>query len=169
MGGWVNWSVFDRYSITIYDAENLNELANADTADLVNQERAWARANQDSYWGGLDAKWQPHDLWLVGGRALFDRSAVPSWALSPNNYDADTLMLSALAAITPLRQLQVGLSFTHHVVATRVVDDSLFTMTLSQANRHADAWNYPHANGTYNGYTERFGVQVRGTFGGGDR
>ncbi|MDP6934159.1 MAG: outer membrane protein transport protein, partial [Myxococcota bacterium] len=169
MGGWVNWSVFDAYEITIYDTESLNELANPDTAELVNQERKWARDNQDSAWGGLDAKWRLHEQWLLGGRALFDRSAVPSWALSPNNYDADTLMLSALAAVSPLPQLQVGLSFTHHVVATRVVDDSQFAMTLAQADRRADAWNYPHSNGTYDGFTERVGIQVRGNFGGGDR
>lgn len=160
MGGWVGWSVFDDYEIDIHDAQAATEAG----SELVNQERTWARANTDSAWGGIDVKGEiADDRVVLGARALYDQSAIPDEALSTNNYDANTLMLSGLLAWRPVKALELGASFTHHLLATREVTTSGFGMTV-EGERADDRWYYPSANGTYSGSINRIGVQVRAGF-----
>lgn len=163
MGGWVGWSVFEDYEIRIHDAQAQTE----EGAAMVEQERLWARANEDSAWGGLDVKGQLADGRVtLGGRVLYDAAAVPDAALSTNNYDANAVMLSGLLGATPLPWLTVSVSYTHHILATREVDTSAFSVTLDGRDEIADRWFYPHANGTYAGFVNRMGVQARFQLGG---
>jgi len=164
MGGWVGWSAFTDFMISIADVEELNELENPETAELVNREQRWARANEDSFWMGLDGKYQITDRWLAGGRLLYDRSAVPDAALSPNNYDTNTLMISGLAAFKPVKFLELGLSFTRQVAATRVVTESGFGVTLDEESATDERFFYPHMAGTYSAWVNRFGLQLRSAF-----
>ncbi len=160
MGGWVRWSVFTDFHITVSDPQ----IESAEGKDLIEQSRKWARANVDSGWGGLDVKAHPAEKWTVGGRLLYDAAAVPTEALSTNNYDANAWMLSALAAWRPVPAVEVGASWTHHFLEERVVEESGFAQTLEGTPRE-DRWNYPHAAGTYSGGIDRIGVAVRLAFG----
>jgi long-subunit fatty acid transport protein len=164
MGGWVGWSAFTDFMISISGVEELNEIENPETADLVNREQRWARANVDSFWLGLDGKYDIGDRWTVGGRALYDRSAIPDAAMSPNNYDADLLMLGALGAFQVMDFLSLGASFTRQIVATRTVTNSAFGVTLDPETANEERWFYPHQNGTYSSWVNRFGVHVRSSF-----
>jgi long-subunit fatty acid transport protein len=159
LGGWVHWSVFEDYDINIHGAEIEGEEAQ----DLVNQRRTWARANQDSFWGGLDVKGEVGRRVTLGGRALYDRAAVPDAALSPNNYDADEVLLSGLAAVRVVKGVEVGVSYTHHFVQTRTVPTSGYAMTLA-TERAEDRWYYPQSAGTYAGTIDRLGLSLRGGF-----
>jgi len=102
---------------------------------------------------------------VLGGRVLYDMAAVPDAALSMNNYDANTVMLSGLLAARPARFLELGVSYTHQFIGTRTVTDSAFEMTLDTATRKEDRYFYPSANGTYSGSVNRLGVQARFAFG----
>lgn len=164
MGGWVNWSVYDDFEIRITGIED-NPGVDPDAAQLVNKEQAWARDARDSVWGALDAKATLLDGWLtVGGRALFDRAAVPDAAVSPNNYDANSVTVSGMAAlhILPVK-LDVVLSYGQGFMADRTITDSGYAVTLG-ADRLPERWYYPHANGHYSGWTRRAGVAVRWRF-----
>ncbi len=160
MAGWVDWSAFDDFLITITGAEEYNDLPKEESADLVNQTRRWARANQDSYWGGLDLKLRPVDRLLLGTRVLLDSSAIPDEALSPNNYDANNLMLSLLGAWKASSHAELGLSLTQHFLASRQVDDSAFLVTLDDSSTPEDRWNYPQMNGSYRGWLTRCGISL---------
>jgi len=163
MGGWIGWSAFTDFDITVSGVEERNELQKPAAADLVNQRRQWARANRDTGWGGVDVKGELGEQWLVGGRVLYDRAAVPNEAVLANNYDADTLLLSGLVAYRPLPALQVGLSFTHHLMPTRTITNSAFGVTLE--DQVEDRWFYPHGNGTYRASIEHIDLVVRTSFG----
>jgi hypothetical protein len=120
-------------------------------------------------WGGLDVKGQlADDRVTLGGRILYDASAIPDNAVSTNNYDANTLMLSGLLGVRPLDWLQLSVSYTHHVIAERIVTDSSFGMSLDERDPARDRWYYPAANGTYSGVVNRMGVQARFALGQGD-
>lgn len=161
MGGWVRWSVFQDFAVTVTDPQIAAEEGQA----LITQSRKWARANVDSGWAGLDVKARLHPAWTVGGRLLYDGAAVPTEALSTNNYDADAWMLSAMAAWRPKAAIEVGASWTHHFLAERTVEESGFGQTIEGAAPD-DRWNYPHAAGVYSGAIDRVGVAVRLHFGG---
>lgn len=159
MGGWVHWSVYTDFVIAVENSTAEHEEARA----LMEQERLWARANVDSGWAGVDVKGRLGDRWTLGGRLVYDGAAVPDAALSTNNYDADALMLSGMAAWKPHEAVEIGLSWTHHFLQDRVVEDSGFGMTI-EGETPEDRWNYPHANGTYGGTIDRIGVAVRAGF-----
>jgi long-subunit fatty acid transport protein len=159
MGGWVQWSVYRDFEIELTEADAPKEDARA----LIERQRLWARANEDSWWAGLDAKGRLSERLLVGGRVLYDRHAVPDEALSTNNYDADDVLLSGILAFKPLKHLEFGVSYTHHFLDTRTVEDSAFGMTI-EGERNEDRWYYPHANGTYSGQIDRVGFSVRSEF-----
>ena len=93
-------------------------------------------------------------------RLLFDKAAVPDEAMSPNNGDADTIMLSGLVAFQALKPMTIGLSGARYFSQTRTITDSGFYMTLDEANRAEDRWNYPHGNGTYEVNLTRLGISV---------
>lgn len=183
MGGWVGWSAFTDYDITtrveasqfedelcdkdgdgIADECNDLQKQNAEkTAGLVSQDRQWARDNKDSFWVGVDAKVKAHRFLTVGGRVLYDHTAIPSPALSTNNYDAPAVTLGAVAVFTPLEQLGISLSFGRQFLATRTVEDSAFAVTLAD-NPKPDRYFYPSANGTYSAGINRVGIAVTGKF-----
>ena len=159
MGGWVHWSVFTDFDIGVHGSDLDNEEGRA----MIEQDRLWARANEDSAWFGLDAKGRLGERWTFGGRVLYDTAAVPDIALSSNNYDADAVMLSGLVAYAPTKTLQFGVSWTHHFLQEREVTDSGFSMTVD-GEPTEDRWNYPHANGVYNGTIDRVGIAARAAF-----
>lgn len=158
-GGWVRWSVFQDYDITIAEADAPTEAAEA----LVEQHRLWARANEDARFIVADVKGEVGDRLLLGGRVSFDEAAVPDQALSTNNYDANDLILAAMADVWVAGPLRLGLSYSHHLLATREVTTSGFSQTV-EGEAPEDRWNYPHANGTYSGRVSRLGIQARAAF-----
>lgn len=162
MGGWVGWHAFEDYLIEIENVEELNELDNPETADLVNQTKVWARDGQDAAWFALDAKMDPIDVLTIGTRITRDGSAIPDHALSQNNYDAASIRLSGLVAVRPVPQLEIGASITGYFLQDRLVEDSSFSLLVSEETE--DRWAYPHANGLYQSATTRFGLSVRGHF-----
>lgn len=160
LAGWVGWSVFQDYAIDIHDAEASTEEANA----LLSQERLWARENVDSYWVGASGRGTLAERLTLGGKLVYDKSAIPDEALSPNNYDADAIMVSGLLAFRPTKAVTVGVSYTHHFLATREITDSRFGMSLPKpdlSDPNVDRWYYPNANGTYSGSINRIGVSLQ--------
>lgn len=160
IGGWVGWSVFQDYVIDIHDPQSDNEGAN----DLLTQKRLWARDNVDSYWIGASGHGTLAERLTLGGKLVYDRSAIPDAALSPNNYDADAIMVSGLLAFRPTRAVTVGVSYTHHFLATREVTTSAFGMSLPKpdlSDANVDRYYYPNANGTYSGYINRVGISLQ--------
>lgn len=166
MGGWVRWSEYSDFHIKVSntDVEAATEEMTAQAKELIEQERDWARANEDSFWGALDAKVKLPRRFTVGARYWFDYHAVPDEALSTNNWDADSHIVSALVAYKPVKFLEVSVSYTHHFIDTRTIDDSGFSNPLDTSTVD-DRWRYPHANGTYAGSIDRVALQLRGRFG----
>jgi hypothetical protein len=107
-----------------------------------------------------------HEQVLLGGRALFDRSAVPDKAMSPNNADFDTIQLGALIAVQPSKKvpLQIGVSFTEHIQLPRTVTENSFSVTVDPDQRNADRYLWPKMNGRYSGQLHRVGISLRGNF-----
>ena len=58
MGGWVHWSVYDDFDVTVKDSD----IETDDGKKLIEQTKPWARENHDSGWAGLDAKFRPHRM-----------------------------------------------------------------------------------------------------------
>ena len=90
----------------------------------------------------------------------------PDSALSTNNYYANTVALSALAAVGPLGPITIGVSGEQQFLATRTVTDSAFGLRLDPEQRNQDRYYFPSSNGTYSGGITRLGVSVQGSFGG---
>ena len=160
MFGYVTWSDYTDFELTIGDVD-----AEPETAETVAKKRLRARANVDSYWVGLDGKAELTDTLLAGARVTFDRAAVPDEALSPNNYDANDVILMGLFAFKPVPTLQFGASYSHHILQTRTITNSGFGVTLGEDQKE-DRWFWGSANGQYAASIERVGVSVRGHFGG---
>lgn len=179
MGAYVFWSAFTDYEITTVikpDQIDVEDPAVAEeTADLVSQERLWARDNVDTFWVGVDGKVKVHDLFTTGARVVFDKSAIPDDAVSANNYDGDTVMLTGLAMLTPIQQLGIGATFGHYFIATRNVTNSLYSVDIARADPNGedyyvedpaiDRYFYPSANGTYTGSINRIGIVLKGQIG----
>jgi long-subunit fatty acid transport protein len=161
MGAYVRWSQYTDFDIRVSDVQTDNEEA----AELLAQERLWARDNVDSWWAGLDVKGDVNEQLTLGGRVLYDRAAVPSHAMGPNNYDANVAWLGALAAYEPVPWLQLGLQYSHALAQTRTVEDSAFLVTLDEAKRPEDRWFYPQMNGTYGASISRIGLSAQAKFG----
>lgn len=180
MGAYVMWSQFTDFDIVTEigaDQIQVEDPAVAEeTADLVSQHRLWARDNKDTFWVGLDGKMQFHKYVTGGLRVMYDHHAVPSSAVSINNLDNDTLMLTGMAMFNPASQLGIGLSFGHYFLATRTVTDSAFAVSLAGAdpnsedyyaeNPEKDRYFYPESNGVYSGGINRLGITLKGNFGG---
>jgi len=168
LGGWVGWSAFDNYDITISDVAARNPDADHpdNLAAAVEKSSPLARANQDTYWGGFDVKGRVNPYLVLGGRLLFDHSAIPDKAVSPNNYDANDLMLTGLVAVDPTPYLEIGASLTQHILEKRMITDSGFGVNVeADGPKNDPRWFYPDANGTYTGSITRIGVQARLKFG----
>lgn len=179
MGAYVFWSVFTDYDIETTvkaDAIPIDDAAAAEeTAALVSQKRQWARDNRDTFWLGVDGKYMFTPVVGAGARVLYDRSAIPDAVVSPNNFDADTVMVTGLLLVNPIERIGIGLSAGHYFLATRTVTDSPYSIDIARANPGADdfylaspsagRYFFPSANGTYQGSITRFGLSVRGTFG----
>lgn len=159
MGGWVGWSQYKDFTIKVRDAEVTKEKAEP----MVEQERLWARDNIDTGWVGLDAKGHVGWRWTFGARILYDASAVPTNALSTNNWDGDSVDLAVLAAFKPIRPLEIGVSYEHDFVADRTTTDSVYGMTIDGTPK-ADRYFYAHGNGKYSGSIDRLGISLRAYF-----
>ena len=170
MGGLVGWSQFTDYDIETYVDSNSVDLEDAEarkeTAATVSQTRSWARDGRDAYFAGIDAKGRVlEDRLLVGGRALYDRSAVPDHAVSMNNYDTDTLMTSLLVGYRLARPLELAVTLENHWMVPRTIRDSAYAVTLDDANAVEDRYFYPSGNGTYSGHIRSVAVDLRARFG----
>jgi long-subunit fatty acid transport protein len=178
MGAYVMWSEFTDFDITTEIAADQVDVEDPvqaeETAELVSQNRLWARANKDTFWAGVDGKVQVNRFFTGGLRVIYDKSAIPDSVLSLNNYDANTVMVTGLAMFTPIKQLGIGASYGHYFLATRNVTDSAYAVNLAQANPAADDYYagnpqldryfYPSANGNYSGSIDRIGVVVKAQF-----
>lgn len=165
MGAYVFWSQYRDFDITVSGVEDRNELANPNTAGMVNQHRLWARDNVDAWWIGSDVKARVHDRVLVGGRFVFDHHAVPDVALSPNNVDHDALALTPMVSVDAHDNIRLTLSYGHTFFTTRTLTTSGFGVTLDEASRKDDRYFYPTMNGTYAGSIDRVALVVHGRFG----
>lgn len=161
MGGAVFWSVHSDYDISITEIGSRNPSLPEETVDLVEREQQWARDNIDSFWLGIDAKGTIRQRVTLGGRVLYDQSAVPSHALIANNFDTDTVTVGGLVAGRVLDQLELGLSWSHYFLRTRTVTDSAFGMAIAPDERKAERYRYPHGNGSYGGAIDRLGISAR--------
>lgn len=161
MGGVVDWSVFDDYDIAITEVGARNPELPQDTVALLERTQTWARDNQDSFWLGLDAKGRLQERYTFGGRLLYDKAAVPPWALLANNYDADSVILGGSFAARVVGPQHLGLSWSHTFLATRTVTDSAFSMHVAPEERPETRYNYPHGNGVYAGSVDRLGLALK--------
>lgn len=172
MGGWVGWSAFTDYEIqTRVDEEAVDDAANPEAAaELISQDRLWARGAQNSFWVGVDAKGEAvQDTLTLGGRVLFDKAALPTEVVAGNNFDADRIHLGAVAAVGPFAGLSFAGNFTQQVLFTRTVENSAFDVSLGpEEDRKADRFYYPSAAGEYKGSITQFGISVMGHWGKGD-
>lgn len=167
MGGYVFWSVFKDYEIDIaVDPASVPKDTpeqRADTAALISQTKTWARDQQNSFWFGIDGKFDVHERVMLGGRVLYDKAAVPTDVLSPNNYDANTVSLTGLIVGKVLPQLQIGLSATQYIAQTREVTNSAFGVTMAEDKKDV-RYFYPSMNGTFGSSITRIGISLRGQF-----
>lgn len=166
MGGWVNWSVYDQFTLKMSDVETLNELQKEEAAFLLNQTRPQARDARDSFWVGVDTKVEPHKYVGFGTRLLFDKSAIPTKTLSPNNYDANTWIVGGSVHMKPSKRLSIVLGYSRYFAQQRTVTESNFGVTIDPAARTQTEYFYPHARGTYRSSIDRLSISVRGQFGG---
>jgi long-subunit fatty acid transport protein len=168
MGGYVFWNVFTDYEIDIRvrpdSVDNESPEARQATAEQVSQSRLWARDQRNSFWLGLDGKFDVHEYVMLGGRVLYDKGAVPTNVLGPNNYDANTVSLSGLVVVHALPQLDIGLSATQYIAQRREVTDSAFGLTIN-GDRNDVRYFYPAMNGTFTSSITRIGITIRGQFG----
>jgi long-subunit fatty acid transport protein len=168
MGGVVAYKTLADFDIEVTNVSERNtfdsDLQRERTPALTEQHVLWARELKNSWFLGLDAKGTVNKYLMLGGRFLFDKSAIPDEALSTNNYDADTFSLSGVAAVSPVPQLRIGLSYTEQILAERVVTTSGYKMTLDDSQRVEARWFYPQMNGTYKSAIHRMGVSVLAAF-----
>ena len=169
MGSYVGWSVFTDYEITTnIGADQIDASTpekSAETADLLTQDRLWARDGRDTFWVGLDHKHQVHERFMYGARVAYDRSAVPTNSLLLNNFGADSVNLHGMVMFNALEQLGIAVSFTRYQYFTRTVTDTNFGMTIYPEDRKEVRYFYPGGNGTYGGGISRLGISLRGQFG----
>lgn len=161
MGGLVFWGAHDLYEIEITGIAAAQPELPEDTVELIERPQSWARDNQASPWVALDVKGSIKERLLLGARVMHDRAAVPDEVLLANNYDANDTVLSGLVAGRPARRIELGLSWSHHFLAERVVGDSAFSMAVEPEERPDEAYNWPHGNGSYRGAIDRVGLSAR--------
>ncbi len=158
LGGWVGWSRYDDFDIAVTDPVSENSELSESAVESITEAHPWARDNKDAAWGAIDIKGQPIPWITLGGRVAYDSAAVPTHALSPNNYDANTWMLSGLVAGHPGRWT-VGLSYTHFLAQDRTVTDSSYYNSIESPPE--TRWNYSQSAGTYEGDIRRAALVVR--------
>lgn len=167
MGGWVGWSVFTDYEIGIQvDPDTVDKDDPEDreeTATLISQDKLWARDAKDSFWFGVDGKFDVHERVMIGGRISYDKASVPTNVLSTNNYDANTVAVTGLVVGKVSPKLQIGLSATQFVASRRINQVSAFGVTMYE-DRKDERYFYPSMAGTYASSITRIGLSVRGTF-----
>jgi long-chain fatty acid transport protein len=165
MGGWVNWQRYQEFELEISEVGTRNELQNEEAAGLLNQVREQARDSHDAFWVGLDVKARPHRFLGVGGRVMFDGSAVPDESVSPNNYDTNTLILGAFTSFHPTPRWTIVLGYSEYIGMRREVTNSRFGVTIDPENRKDPRYFYPQTNGVYTGGVHRVSLALRGHFG----
>jgi long-subunit fatty acid transport protein len=160
MGGWVGWSAQQELVIELRDVGELNPHLEPEIAAQMERDSLKARDLRDGVWGGVDVKARVQPWLVVGGRALYDRSVVPSHAMSPANADFDQWLLSAMVAVDVGPRVRLGVSWTHTLQQTRVVTDSAYAMSLDAASQPAARYQAPAANGTYAGQRDRVALTL---------
>ena len=167
MGGYVFW---EQYTDFFIDIDNPVKTGGDDTElsedakVLLSEDKRWARANENSVFVALDAKFQARDWLLIGGRVLFDQQAVPDRALSANNFDANRLQLGLLVAVKPAKWIEIGASYNQSILFSRTVTNSAYRVNVAEEDRVEGRYFYPETNGTYSANIARFGLSVRGHF-----
>lgn len=171
MGGWIRWSQYTDFEIETSGVDlDLGDGLGAIQESLfeggLNVKRKWARDNRDSWWLGLDTKFNVSEQVQLGGRAIFDRAAVPDVAMSPNNADFDTLILGANLAWQPAKTvpLRVGLSYTNYLATPRTVTTNGFSLDLDPEVPAEDRYRFPAMNGRYEMSQHRVGISLQGAF-----
>lgn len=167
-GGWVNWKRYTDLDITIEADPDTVPLDDAGerqaTADRVSKAKQWARDARNTYFLALDGKYDVHERVTVGARVLYDKASVPDDVVSANNYDANTVAVSALIAVDVTRNLQLGASIGQYISAQRTVTDSKYGLTIPPSERREARYFYASTNGTYAGSLTRLGFSLRGHF-----
>lgn len=166
MGGYTFWSAYKDLDVVLDNVTKVTdgEGFDADTAEKLGKDRKWARDGQNTWWAGVDAKYTFLERFTVGGRALFDKASTPDHAMSPNNYDADTIHLGGLVSARPLKWLELGVSYNHQLALPRTITTNAFSVAIDPTDRVEDRWFYPTMNGTYRTSIGRVGIQIRGQF-----
>ena len=170
-GAWVRWSAFTEYDIYTNipsSAVPVEDPVLAQfTSDLVSQHRAWARDNVDTFFVAFDTKVEPTEKLTLGGRVMYDHGAVPSAAMSANNFDMPSIIPSIMGQFRPSKAVGIGASWGHTFMTKRVITDSAFAIFTSE-NYPPEPGRYfwPESNGTYTGHIDRFGVSLMVGLGG---
>jgi long-subunit fatty acid transport protein len=171
MGGYVGWSVYTDYDIDVAidpDRVDLEDAADREAvAEIASARKLRARDGRNSYWLGVDAKASLFgDKLTPGLRLTYDKAAYTDEGLAANNYDANTVMAMGMVAYRPVKPLMISLSYTRYFMMTRVTTTSGHDITLNGAEANDERWFWPSSNGTYKGGLNRFGIALRGHFGG---
>ena len=171
MGGLVFWSQFEEYSVStkVTNASQFDASSDTraeETAELVSQDRTWARDNRNAPWFGVDSKIDLSPKWTLAGRVVVDTPAVPSAVMTPNNVDMVDIAMTGGAILTPAPMVDIALTYTRHQWIGRTITNSQFSIATFQQDRTPDRFFYPESNGDYSGGVHRLGLSVRGRFGG---
>jgi long-subunit fatty acid transport protein len=165
-GSYAFWSTFTDFEINLSNVTSSNTTITEETSQLVSKQRLWARDNRDSFNVGVDGKYRIADRFRVGVRVMFDRAAVPDEVLTPNNYDADTVVLGGLFGVAVVPQVEVALSFSEYLSMARESSGSAFDLAMDPDERKPDRYAYPGMAGRYTSSIHRLGISVRGLFDG---
>lgn len=161
------WRTFRDFDITLDDVHRTDDVTlTPETAELVGKDRQWARDNRDNWTLGVDAKYQLLSKYRIGVRAVFDSAAVPDATLSPNNYDANTLVIGGMFGYSPMRELEIGLGYSEALAFQRTTASSAFGQVVDPAQRNDQRYFYPAMAGTYNSAIHRFSISLKGAFDG---
>ena len=160
------WRVFQDFEIHLSDVESTNTTINDETRALVAKDRLWARDNHDSFNVGLDAKYRIANRYRVGVRVMYDSAATPDAVLSPNNYDANTIILSGMFGVAVVPTVEIALSYSEYLSIARQTDASAFHLAIDPDERAPDRYAYPEMAGRYTSSIHRLGLSVRATFDG---
>ncbi len=164
-GGYSMWSNYSSVEITTRVDPNgvaLNREEDREaTANLLGQDLSMARGLVDTYWVAADIRGRVSDEWTIGTRLTYDRHAIPTQMISPNNFDTDTVVTAVLAEVKLSDSVSLAGSYSHYFQQTRVVDNSAYRVTLDNDNQAPDGFRLPQMNGTYNGSIDRGGVALR--------
>jgi len=164
MAGLIGWSVYSDFDIQTSGLLEKNDTIPAETAELLEEGHLWARDAQSRAWFGLDTKARFAKRYQVALRAIYDPTAIPDSAVSPNNWDADKLHLGGGLAAQVGEGLTVALAYSHQFIASRMIMDSAFSVSVDPDAQPQGRYNYPSANGQYTGTVDRVALTLSSGF-----